>query len=111
MVANGGMKTNFNCHPDAPEIIARWPSVRALSEDAGVAPVAVVRWRERGRIPPAHFVALIGAAKRRGIYLTYEELAASRAPALHQTPRAPSPARGQAAGATSRAPAATKSPA
>lgn len=28
-----------------------------------------------------------------------------------QTPRAPSPARGQAAGATSRAPAATKSPA
>ena len=61
------------------EILARWPRVSDVAADVGVTDKAVMHWRRRQRIPADHFEALVAAAKRRGIALTYEELARSRA--------------------------------
>ncbi|MER5173366.1 hypothetical protein [Thioclava kandeliae] len=65
------------------EILERWPSRRALLEDARVLRpdielVAVHRWFQRGVIPGAYDIALLHGAGRRGIELTPQELLSAR---------------------------------
>ena len=57
------------------DIIDQWPSGVALASDLGEQPGTVRSWRlpDRG-IPSRHWPRLIEAARRRGIYLTYEML-------------------------------------
>ena len=105
-----GVMSKHSDTPTACQIIARWPSVAALAEDIGVPRHIVYRWRLRDSIAAEHDVALVAAAKRRGVYLTFEDLAHSRS-VPYEAPRATkSPARGQAAEVFSRTPAANQSP-
>ena len=64
-------------------ILSRWPSRRAVHEDALLAnpeldPVAVHRWFQRGSLPPKYDVALLQGADRRGIGLHPMEIATAR---------------------------------
>jgi len=64
---------------DARQIIDMWPSRRDLALDAGRSPITVNSWFQRNRIPPEVFSRLCRAAARRGINLTADDLARSRA--------------------------------
>jgi hypothetical protein len=66
-----------NKHP-LQAIIERWPTKRELAEDAGVSPVAVIRWHQRASIPAKYDARLLDAAMMRGIPLTWRELVAAR---------------------------------
>jgi len=66
---------------DAINIIGRWPSREELAADVGKNVAAIRMWCHRNSISGKFDVKLVAAAKRRGIYLTYEELAQARAPA------------------------------
>lgn len=57
------------------EIIDSFGSPAAVARDLGVSESTVTTWRQRQSIPVYHWVALVRAAKRRGIWLSYEELA------------------------------------
>jgi len=58
------------------EILGVWPSVAELARDCGVRWQTVHQWRKRNSIPPTHWAALCGAARRRGIEgVTLETLA------------------------------------
>ena len=61
------------------EIIALWPSRADLAADCGVDLSAVHAWVKRRRIAAEHDVSLVSAAKRRGIKLSFEDLAHARA--------------------------------
>ncbi len=63
---------------DALNIIDRWPSRRELADDMSRPTTAIDMWAFRNAIAGKFDVALVAAAKRRGIYLTYEELAQTR---------------------------------
>ncbi len=56
------------------EICNLWPSISALADDMGEKAASVYKWRERNRIPPEHWQALVAKARKRKIYLTYEML-------------------------------------
>ena len=59
-----------------------WPDCAALARDMGVPYGTVVAWKRRRNVPPAYWLDLIEAAKRRGIPGVTPEsliLAASRA--------------------------------
>lgn len=64
------------------EIISLWPSAEELARDVGATGLVVRAWRARRSIPSEYWVAVIGAAERRGIpHITLElfaKLAASR---------------------------------
>lgn len=60
-------------------ILARWPSRRALADDMGVDLYAVHRWFQRQALPGKYDAALIAAARRRGIRLKTKELIEARA--------------------------------
>jgi len=63
---------------DAMNIISRWPSRKALAADMGEPITTIHMWAHRNSIAGKFDVKLVSAAKRRGIYLTYEELAQTR---------------------------------
>ncbi len=71
-----------NIHPII-SILSRWPSRRAVYEDALTADpdldmVAVHRWFQRGSVPSKYDVALLQGADRRGIGLHFLEIANAR---------------------------------
>jgi transcriptional regulator with XRE-family HTH domain len=55
--------------------LSQWPSRDEVAKDAGVEPVAVRRWEERGRIPSKHFAALLCGARRRELQVEAHQLA------------------------------------
>ena len=55
-----------------------WPTMADLAADLSKPYTTVAAWKARGRIPADHDFDLIEAAKRRGVVLTLEELAAAR---------------------------------
>lgn len=61
-------------------ILSRWPSRKAVAEDAGVLLIVVHRWHQRQSIPSAYDARLIEGAARRGLPLSAQELANARAP-------------------------------
>lgn len=73
------MTQDRNHTPTAQGIISRWPSRREMAHDADVQMVTVHRWFARDSIPGEYDIALLGAARRRGIDLTLEDLARARA--------------------------------
>lgn len=47
------------------DVIAAWPSLEAMAEDAGTTVGAIKQWRNRAAIPGDYWLALeVGAAKR-----------------------------------------------
>jgi hypothetical protein len=56
-------------------LIEQWPSLAELAADIGQKPEAVQKWKQRNSVPSVHWLALIDAAKRRGIKLSMETLA------------------------------------
>lgn len=70
--------------PTTADILGRWPSRRAVLDDARAANpalelVAVHRWFQRGSIPGEYDAALIRGADRRGFGLHPQELVNARA--------------------------------
>ncbi len=74
-------------HPPLPEymgvvdIVAMWPSQRAMAHDIarelGLPAFSrdrVRRWRDRGRIPPEFQLAVLMAARRRGYPVTAADM-------------------------------------
>ena len=66
------------------DILNRWPSRRAVHEDAlsadpSLEMIAVHRWFQRGSLPPRFDAALLEGAGRRGIGLHPQEFAKARA--------------------------------
>lgn len=55
-----------------------WPTVRELADDLGLPYTTVHSWSVRGRIPADYDMALIDAAKSRGMALGLESLAIAR---------------------------------
>ncbi len=60
-------------------IIGRWPSRKVMAADIGKTAATVNLWVHRGNIPAEFDVELMAAAKKRGVFLSYEELAKMRA--------------------------------
>ena len=63
------------------EIIAVWPTRRAMAEELGtdVSVARVHKWHQRNHIPGEIDVHLVPALHRRGIRVSYEDLARMRA--------------------------------
>lgn len=61
-------------------IIDLWPSRQDMADDAGVDLYAVHRWYQRAAIPGKHDARLLAAAERRGLPLTWHDLANARCP-------------------------------
>lgn len=47
-------------------ICALWPNDHEMASDTGATPLAVQKWRQRDKIPPGWWQAVVDAAKRRG---------------------------------------------
>ncbi len=60
-------------------IISRWPSRKVMAKDIGKTAATINLWVHRGNIPAEYDVELMAAAKKRGVFLSYEELAMTRA--------------------------------
>lgn len=60
------------------KIFRIWPSMAELAADIEAPYSTVAAWRRRGRIPAARDWAVIEAACRRGVKLTFEDLARAR---------------------------------
>lgn len=60
------------------EILSRWPSRKALADDAGVDLYAVHRWFQRSSVKGEHDAKLLAGAAERGIPLTAEEIVMAR---------------------------------
>jgi uncharacterized protein YjcR len=56
-------------------IIALWDSIADLANDVGASVVTVRKWRQRQRIPSAHWSALLKAAAAKNKPVTFEMLA------------------------------------
>lgn len=56
-------------------IIALWPSMKALSTDLAVKHETVIKWRLRDSIPAKYWSDLIEAANDRGLDVTLKQLA------------------------------------
>ena len=57
------------------EIIAAWPTRREMAEELGVSVARVHKWHEREQIPGEMDVRLVPALKRRGVRVSYEDIA------------------------------------
>jgi len=58
------------------DIIDAWPSRQILAEDLQVGVTKIAVWRHRRSIPPAHWLALVEAARHRGVNgVSLEDLA------------------------------------
>ena len=57
-------------------VCSLWESDHELAADIGATAFAVQKWRQRDKIPPGWWQAIVDAAKRRGIKgVTLEKLA------------------------------------
>jgi uncharacterized protein YjcR len=56
-------------------IINLWDSVAELATDIGAKPSSVRKWKQRGKVPSAHWPAMVRAARDRKKKLTIEMLA------------------------------------
>jgi len=56
------------------EILARFPSLRVISEDIGVGIHLVRKWDQRDSIPAGYWQRLLNSARRRGVPLKTAEL-------------------------------------
>jgi len=65
-------------------LLDKWPSRKAIADDAGVDLYAVHRWYQRKHIPPKHDACLVASAARRGFSLSWQELIEARAQANNQ---------------------------
>jgi hypothetical protein len=65
----------------ARDILVLWPNRAELARDLGRLDVTVRQWWNRNSIPGDADVGLVKAATRRGIQLTFEDLARTRASA------------------------------
>ena len=65
----------------ARDILDMWPTRADVARDIGYPYVTVRAWGNRDSIPGAADVPLVDVAKRRGLFLTFEMLARSRAEA------------------------------
>ncbi len=63
----------------ARDILDLWPTRAELAREINEAPVTVRQWGRNNSIPGKADVALVTSAMGRGIALTYEDLARSRA--------------------------------
>ena len=63
------------------DIIERWPSRADLADDIGERYNTVTLWVFKDSIPGKYDVKLMAAARKRGVFLSYEELAQLRAAA------------------------------
>jgi hypothetical protein len=63
------------------QIIDLWPTMSALATDVGLHDKyqTVAAWKRRDRIPPDYWIAVVRAAKRRDLPVTYETLASAAA--------------------------------
>ena len=61
------------------EILDLFPTRAELAREIGEADVTVRQWGRNNSIPGRADVALVSAAKKRGLKLTYEDLARARA--------------------------------
>lgn len=59
-------------------IFTIWPTIAEFAREIGEKPVTVSLWKQRGSIPGNRDVAIVEAAKKRGVTVTYEELARAR---------------------------------
>lgn len=48
------------------DLIDRWPTRRAMSDEVGAKEAAVHKWARSGRIPSQHQAAVVAAAQKRG---------------------------------------------
>lgn len=71
----------------ARDLLERWPSRRAIAEDARAELSAVHKWFERGAIPPRYFLPLAWGAEARGLPVTLEDITATRAMSDPSEPR------------------------
>ncbi len=60
-------------------IIGRWPLRKVMAKDIGKTRATINLWVHRDNIPAEYDVELMAAAKKRGVFLSYEELAQMRA--------------------------------
>lgn len=59
------------------EVIAAWPSLESLADDAGVSANTAKQWRTRNKIPDERWEAVVAGAARRGIASVSLEVLAS----------------------------------
>ena len=52
---------------------------REIARELAVQPARVQKWRERGRVPATHWLALVRYAQRQGVKLTLDQLASEAA--------------------------------
>ncbi len=57
------------------DIIKSWPLVRCFAEEVGVTTGLASAWNQRDSIPSWHWVAVIEAARRRGLAISLDDLA------------------------------------
>lgn len=57
------------------DVMALWPSIAELARDIGEPYETVRKWKVRGSIPAAYWVAITTAAAKRGFDVTLEALA------------------------------------
>jgi len=68
---------NVHC-ADMEYIMQIWPRMSDLADDLGLPYQTVASWKRRNRIAPENDGAIIAAAARRNVVLTYEQLAKAR---------------------------------
>lgn len=60
---------------DFVSIISMWPSVKEFADDIGVPRTHAHTMKARRSIPVRYWPAVVAAAKKRGLSVTYERLA------------------------------------
>jgi hypothetical protein len=73
----GHKKYVFVPSMDATDIIGLWPSIRSFARDTGLDYGHARMIKVRNRIPLKRWPTVLKAARRRGISLTMEQLAAA----------------------------------
>lgn len=58
------------------DIVDLWPKQADFAADCGVKWMTVYQWRQRNKIPPEYWAALVRAAKRKGFPAITEKLLA-----------------------------------
>ena len=64
------------------DILAIWPSRQALADEIGAPVQNVHKWAQHQSIPAKYDVAIVEAAKARGVALDFEAIARIRAAAM-----------------------------
>ena len=57
---------------DFKAVLAKWPSLREVSNDTGIEYEAVCQWNKRNHIPVAHWTRVVNAGRNRGFKFSRE---------------------------------------